>query len=254
MRVKYTGAACQDAGNRNNEDTYLVREFKGSDRRIFFYAVADGVGGLGNGDLASGFIIDQLSSWFDAKKEWLGQNLSSSDITMSLYDVIIDIHNALKLICQKKEISCASTLTCAMILKDEYIILQVGDSRAYLYENSVCRQLTKDQTRAQQERDKGTSETLITPKMERTVLQSVGVGKIRPEVFTGKLQVEFQMILCSDGLSNLLGEKDFALCCSRKDLLGEEKLQEMIQLARNRGEKDNITGIHLERCRAEEVH
>ncbi len=239
---RYSGSEYTDSGLKNNDDSSLFMAYTNKKEFLLFLAVADGVGGLKNGDLASGFIIDQLKVWFEEEKKHLLE-LNLQEATLLIYDKVIEIHKALLVINEEKEITSGSTLTAALLFKKDFLVLHIGDSRAYLYDGKACRQITKDQTEGQLMRDQGIfREEEINHAMEKTIIQCVGQRRINPLIYTGPLPEIYQFLVCSDGLSNLFSELDFA------DQLGVEtsgktKLKTMAAIVRQRGEKDNITGV-----------
>lgn len=240
--IEYFDADYSDAGKKRNDDSRLRRSFEIENGVFRIICVADGVGGLGNGHLASGFICDQLDVWFEENKEKLA-GAEVTDATMLLYDKVLEIHDALLTINEEKDMTAGSTLTVALLYKRNYLVLQVGDSRAYLCDEEGCRQLTKDQTQAQMERDRGLmAPDEVDDRKEKTILQAIGQATVVPEIYEGSLPGTYYFLICSDGLSNTITEEEM-----KEELFREarpkEKIIHLTDLARNRGETDNITAV-----------
>lgn len=249
MMSEMAGSWYSDAGQRLNEDAVTLLVHQDGDKSLVLGCVADGVGGNGHGDLASAYIIEQMNSWFDDRKSDLC-SANARDITMAMYDQVMSVHNSLVRINEIKGINAGSTLSLMVITKGRYVILHVGDSRIYLYNNKEVTQLTKDQTQAQRERDLGHTNDSIDAAKERILLQAMGIGTIRPQVYEGLLPEEYQVLLCSDGLSNLLEPADIA------EILDQNKtckanLKDLSEISRRRGEKDNISALLITRRRKE---
>jgi len=243
------GTCYNDAGRRLNEDAMTLQVHRQGDVSLVLGCIADGVGGNGNGDLASNYIIEQMEDWFLYKKEDLCR-FDTQEITMALYDQVMFIHNSLAKINELKGSKAGSTLTVLIIFKGRFVILHVGDSRAYLYDQSVVTQITKDQTQGQRERDRGIEPLHIAASKERMLLQAMGIGTIRPQVYEGRLPEEYQIVLCSDGLSNLLEPADIEEALNQRKTC-KEKLKDLTMKSRQRGEKDNISAVLIARRRKE---
>ncbi len=125
---------------QKNEDC-VTTLFHPHNKSIKLLAVADGIGGYPKGEVASKFVIESLEDWFiHEKMDILG---SAKKCTQKLYDVIVNINNILYLNEFKKS-KCGTTLTCAIVTKQDTIIANIGDSRAYAIINGEIKQLTKD--------------------------------------------------------------------------------------------------------------
>lgn len=242
MISELLGACYTDAGGKLNEDAMLLQVHEIDDKNIVLGCIADGVGGCGNGDLASQYLIEQIGEWFAEKKDDLCR-CDKQEITMMMYDQVMMSHEGLKKINQLKGMSAGSTLTMLLLYQGSYIILHVGDSRAYLYSDGHCVQITKDQTAGQRERDIGIEK--VDKEKDRILLQAMGIGSIKPQVYEGKLPESYHILLCSDGLSNKLQMADFSILTERGSC--KEKLTRLTRLSRNREERDNISSILIEK-------
>lgn len=245
-QLRIDGRFHTDAGPKNNEDSSLVMRENG----IILFGVADGVGGLNDGELASGYITSSLEEWFKKTSKDM-KNMSTDDIKNLLHDHIMKMHENLKVLSDEKKTSVGSTLTCAIIKGSSYIIAHVGDSRAYLYTGGNTKMLTKDQTVYQRAADKGED---IPEDQEKKwssmLLQCMGYRKIVPCYYEGILPEEYAMLICSDGLSNTLKAPDFTRELSKDgELL--DALVKLTETARTREETDNITSACVKRAYVE---
>lgn len=225
---------------RENEDIFLIKRER-LDIRLLM--IADGVGSLNTGKEASEYIKESIETWFTLNADDLSAK-DSDGIKSEMHDIILQIHEALR---EKSQNIFGSTLTLAILKKNKYIVAQVGDSRAYLYDGQVLKQITKDQTLYQRALDKG--EDIAeddVDRLQRTLIQCIGWDKIVPQYYEDLLPTEYTMLLCSDGLYGKLSARDFEKELS-KDIMGNEKIKNLIALARSRGEKDDITAVMLRR-------
>lgn len=236
------GVKC-DAGKKNNEDSaYLKLLDIGQDRLIVTAVVADGVGGLDKGEFASLFITKSVKKWLEENAENI-RSMSFQELTEDMERLTLNIHEELVAISEERNSKFGSTMTFAIIGKTKYNIVQVGDSRAYIYDGRWVSLITKDQTVAEHEKVTGTKITRIPEdRKQHTLMQCMGVGQIQPQSYTGVLPKNFDILLCSDGLSNTLLPSNIKSEL-KKDISCSDVLNNLITTARHRGEDDNISGI-----------
>ena len=134
--------AASDKGNlrENQEDSVLILEHP-KDNNIKLIAVADGVGGYSDGDLASNSVLKEIIYWFE-----------KNDNFEDLEKIKESLEKLLKNVLQDKDlyIWAATTLSLALITKEKTLIANVGDSRVYTIKNSVLHKETKDDSRSEE--------------------------------------------------------------------------------------------------------
>lgn len=254
QKLRYYGAAHTDPGGKANEDSFLLMKHKSEKDMILLACIADGVGGMEAGRLASSFIRESFAEWFEIEKgSLIGKGFE--ELTEKIYKKLMEIHEALKVFERERNIRCGSTVTLALLMKNKFLIIHVGDSRAYICMQGNIRQITKDQTVAQMERDMGRSRSeddIVNKRKESTLLQCMGVGRLVPQVYEGELQKEYALLLCSDGLTNTLEKEDIREELEKSDVYAvKQHLINLTLLARERKEKDNITSILIKRSCSE---
>ena len=126
-----------------------------------------------------------------------------------------------------------------------FIIGHVGDSRTYRLKNSTLKQLTKDHSLVQEQLDQG----LISPEearrhaMRNVILRAVGVNvTVALDILKGKKNPGDLFLLCSDGLTDMVGDPAVFSALSADGNLSE-KSAALIQLAKQAGGKDNVTVV-----------
>lgn len=164
-------------------------------------AVADGLGGHDDGEIASHIAVEAIvQTLFALQPERLP---AAERLTLATQEA----HNA---ICRYTATipgsrSMSSTLTAVHLARDTMTIAQVGDSRAYRFSNGVLTQLTEDQTIVQMMLKKGmlTDEEAENHPDRHVILQALGQGRaVSPEVTHAPLHDDDCILLCSDGLSS----------------------------------------------------
>lgn len=239
MKLKF--AIRTDVGKvrKNNEDYYIV--VKKDDKAIL--AVADGMGGLDRGGIASQLTCQILADEFvrhntsDAFK-FLSDTISKANEQIYKYS----IENSLK--------GIGTTLTAILIYDDNLYYANIGDSRLYLYENNELKQLTKDHSFVQFLLDRN----LITPQQainhpkRNLITRAIGIQPTcNPDIvqFPNKITVGQKFLLCTDGLYNSLTDdeiKQFLLSNIDLDIISQALLSNALE----KGGDDNITFVLIE--------
>ncbi len=137
-----------------------------------------------------------------------------------------------------------TTLTAAFFHGAEMTVCHVGDSRVYLYREGRARLLTEDHSWIQEQIKAGLvlPEDAIVQRFKNIITRSVGFEPtVEPDLHSHRVELGDCYVICSDGLSNHLDEKDLA------DVLGQTFYGEagpaLIDLANQRGGDDNITCV-----------
>jgi protein phosphatase len=140
-----------------------------------------------------------------------------------------------------------TTLLVAVLRGRELWLAHVGDSRAYLWTaSSGLRQLTRDHSLLQEQLDMG----LITPEQARVsihrnlVTRAVGIDPlVEPDVARYLLDSGALLLLCSDGLTDMLSDTDIATVLARAPEDLNVAARELIDQANARGGRDNISVV-----------
>ncbi len=232
MSVVLRAVAASDQGlvRSNNEDAVFV-----GDRLL---VVADGMGGLPAGELASDILVHALAD-VDAKP----------DTGEPLQDLIAALDTAN----QRIEAAVAdddtrdgmgTTVTTLLLSGDRVAALNVGDSRCYLSRAGELTQITRDDTYVQALVDQG----VLTPDDARRhpqralVTQAVQGGPFRPAGRMVPVRVGDRFLLCSDGLSDYVEDEVIATTLR---LYADRQVcaAELIARTLEAGAPDNVTVI-----------
>jgi PPM family protein phosphatase len=200
-------------------------------------AVADGVGGAAAGEVASRAVIDALI------------HLDKCRLTGPLPDALRAAvkagNDAIGFItsCRPRTRGMATTLT-AVALGDGYTVANVGDSRTYLFREGRLAQLTRDDSFVQSLVDSGELDPADAPHHpRRSVVLAVLDGDPAREasVTTHAARPGDRLLLCSDGLTDLVG--DTALAAALAIPSRERCAARLVELALAAGGRDNVSVI-----------
>ena len=210
--------------------------------------ICDGMGGLDKGELASATVIRAFLQWFGEELAYELENPDMQVIGGKWSLMLKELNVRILEYGQAKGISLGTTFTGMLFVGGQYVIVHVGDTRAYQIGKAI-RQITADQTFVAQEIERGdmTAEQAKTDKRRNMLLQCVGASDIlKPDVLVGDTEKGMYM-LCSDGFRNEVTEREiFEAFNPVKNVDGEAmhaNARHLIQLAKERQERDNISVI-----------
>ncbi len=225
---------------KNNEDSFLINESKG------LFVVSDGMGGHKAGETASKNACVSIDNYFNEEK----QNILKKDRSKAkdyIFESISISHQYLKKLSQSKaeyeNMGC--TIVVALLLGNILNIVHVGDSRAYYFNGVKLKLLTKDHTYVMQLLDEGkiSPEQAATSPFKHHLLQALGTKvSLFPSFLSMECSKDDQLLLCSDGLWDMVSEDEIIATLS-SDLSLKEKSIELIRKANQTGGKDNITAL-----------
>lgn len=254
--MQYQYFAITDIGikRQKNQDSMVSMEAMTDKGPVYLAAVCDGMGGLDQGEVASSIMAEELEEWFQNSLPSVIYVESAKDsfsdrLVSSLLKTIKTADSKIYEFSQKGNLRCGTTMTALLLYNGNYYIMNVGDSRVYLYRKHLT-QLTKDQTKAQQMVDRGEmTETDAENSSESSVLlQCVGMNReIVPECKSNLLLNGDLFILCSDGFRHKITKEEI------EKAIREDKPKTRIQLrdfigylideCKRRRETDNISAI-----------
>jgi len=233
-----------------NQDAFCANDKMG------FYIVADGVGGRAAGEVASSETVEQALLFLRNEEAALAlcRNEPSVD---NFTEARRLLENAIQHACYMvhgmgddiPEHHGMSTTVSAMLMLNEEVALvaQVGDSRLYRYRGGNTEQLTEDHTLINYHLKRGliTPEEAATSPNRNVITRAVGHRDyVQVDTFICDLQEGDRYLLCTDGLHGYMdtGEVGF--------VMGEGPLpdvtKQLIDVANDRGGKDNITALVVE--------
>lgn len=249
--MRFIATADSDVGITKdiNQDSVLIEHAKVGDKEVLMTIICDGMGGLALGELASATVIRTFAKWFKQELPYelkhLDMHIIAEQWSFMLKETNIKILEYSKAM---KGQGIGTTFTGMLFVDNQYLIVHVGDTRAYRI-GDATEQLTMDQTFVAREISRGTM-TLEEAKRDRRrnmLLQCVGASKtVEPEILYGETQKGVYM-LCSDGFRHEISEQEIYQSLNAKVLQNKGtmhlKAKQLIDLVKSRNEKDNISVI-----------
>ncbi len=223
-----------------NQDYYIAENRKVG---IFpnLFLVADGVGSNRDSGFASKHCSDFVLEQISLSKE--GEDLKT--VLERAYR-LANTDLVYRIIANPQYRGMGTTMVCTTVVNDKAIIVNVGDSRCY-HISSDIRQITRDHSIAEEL----VSENAIErgsdkyKELKSQLSRAIGAGKkIEPDFFEIELMVGDYLLLCSDGLSNMV-DNDTIYDIIKKDTAIETKVDDLINEANKNGGRDNIAIILL---------
>ncbi len=238
MMVETQTAAITDRGlnpkTSVNEDSYLVAENKG------VFAVADGVGGLDAGNVASTTAMRIIERMITDEKP------APTNATLAVEALISAANRGILTIAQKKNTRMASTIAMVVITGTQAIVGHVGDSRVYIIRAGKVTQLTRDHSKLQGFLDKNKGRKISTAgfKNKHTITKALGVkATVDAEILRVNLKKDDLFLLCSDGVSRYHSEADLQAVSKRFPAELNKMLKAIRKKCYAEGAMDNLTAI-----------
>ena len=210
--------------------------------------LADGMGGYAGGEVASRLAtvatVRYLKDNFDKDKEY-----QKEDILKVLSDAIQyaneEVYHKSKEVEELEQMG--TTLEICLVYKDRVYIAHIGDSRIYRIRKGIMRRITKDHSYVQTLVEDGTitkEEAEHHPK-KNMLIKALGCEeKIEPDVMVKGFQEGDVILICSDGLTNMVSEQQIFNIIENNI---ESAADELIRAANNNGGADNITVIIIKK-------
>ena len=238
------GLTDQGCVRSQNQDAYQIAQL---DRNSLLCVVCDGMGGAKSGNIASTLAVDVFVQ--EVRRFWMA-NSTQEKINQMLQSAVklanFTVYDQAQ---QFEEFDgMGTTLVAVLIRGRKATVVNVGDSRMYLANEDGIRQITRDHSLVQMMVDRGD----LTPEQAKSypgknyITQAVGTeSTISYDLFHLDVSKGDYLLLCSDGLSNLLDDQEILFeivhgvkkqnCCKR-----------LLDIAKTRGAPDNVTSVLIE--------
>lgn len=240
-----------DCGNvrTQNQDSILIKKGRVGSEEFVMAAVADGMGGMESGELASRSIVAYLEGWWTKTLPCLmKERVSLEDIGDSLSYLIEDGNRHIRELAGKRGIKTGTTLSMVFLMENRFVLRHIGDSRIYLMENRRVRQLTKDHTWCQNEVDQGrmTQEESESHAMRHVLINALGGrDEVAIECLAGGLKSRAQLLLCSDGFYNYMPADSLAaFLCGKKT--AQDRLNRAYEHIKETRADDNFSAVLIQ--------
>jgi protein phosphatase len=255
----------------NNEDVYIVaqgdRAFRILDTNLpagtfseitaelcHGFLVADGIGGMAGGEVASRTAVTTLIQLVLETPDWvmLQGQVEGRRILDRMTERFRHVDELLRMEAMNKPelAGMGTTMTLAVIVGTELLIGHVGDSRAYLCRGDIFDQLTRDHTTTQELADAGFIPAGEEPTHRYRNFLTRALGgrgnQSHPDLHRLDLRDGDQVLLCTDGLSDSVSSDEMASVL-RKSATAKDACQAVVDLALDYGGIDNTT-VAVARC------
>ena len=207
------------------------------------FIVADGMGGHKAGDVASREAIERFVKYACTTHMSDPANILDAGI-ISVNKDIFDMANS-----NRDYSGMGTTFVAVSLVENHVYIANVGDSRLYLIGRDI-RQITRDHSLVEDMVRMGVleREEARTHYKKNVITKAIGVADDKtstPDIFEIEVENGDKLLLCSDGLTNMVEDYDIKKIVKDNDSI-EDAVRELIKQANENGGKDNISAILIE--------
>ncbi len=240
---------CTDLGRSRpvNEDGYYISNYL-EELSSMYAIVADGMGGHLAGEVASGLAITYVS-------ELINERFCAQMNRADIKDLLISAVKAANTKIYEKSrkdaecIGMGTTLTMCFVWGDTAFVAHVGDSRAYILRDDAFHQITGDHSLVQELLASGriTKEEAEHHPQKNVITRALGTdANIEIDMYELPLVAKDTLLLCSDGLSNMLTDEEIKTILQKgKKETPESLATRLVFEANQKGGYDNITAVLL---------
>lgn len=217
------------------------------ERLAFLAMIADGVGGGRKGEEASRLALEEITAYItDSTRAFYAADARHEDFAQILQDAALKVHARVQALAAEDpdRRGMATTLTLYLGVWPWIYLLQVGDSRYYLYLDGELVQVSRDQTMAQELVDQGVLKRTdaFQTRWANVLSSSIGGKQSAPVVTRVQHRIGHVHLMCSDGLTKHVSDDRI------REILGSmtsarQAAETLLQAALDGGGTDNITII-----------
>ena len=222
----------------HNEDSVIIVK---NDEGSYLMAIADGMGGHSAGEVASSMVVTHIGSRFQ-KLSSIG---SKQDAINWLRENVKEINSQIIKYSENNPEASGLGTTCVMALmtKEFLMFVNIGDSSGFVIKNGKLKKVTKDHTLVNflvETGDLSPEQAKNHPK-KNVLMRALGASdQCELDIFDVETDVD-GVLLCSDGLTNMLSVEQVEKVLDETDIEVDEKLIKLIKKCNVRGGLDNIS-------------
>ena len=243
LDVQFGEASDPGKVRTNNEDalgSFLPKSRQETRSHGFLFAVADGVGGMDLGEVASATAVRVVTDEFSQAQ--------AGSMLMGLLPRLLQHANAavhdLRLEREYRGKNMATTIVACALRYDQAVVSHVGDSRCYLVRGGKVRQITEDHTWVAQQRKLGliSADDVASSDVRHVLIRSLGPEMfVSPDTTAVSVQPGDVLVLCTDGLHDEMPEREMAAIVSQSKKNVDEIVRELVARAVDLDGNDNTT-------------
>ena len=230
-----------------NQDSALVKHAVYGGSEVLLAVLSDGMGGLSRGEVASATVVRACAKWFEEALPFELEQVNLRVIGEKWALLLKELNTQIGAAAQAGR-EMGTTCTGLLLIDGQYVLVHVGDTRAYHLASGI-RQLTTDQTFVAREVSRGTmtlAEAALD-KRQNMLLQCIGASPIvAPEILTGQVGPG-AYLLCSDGFRHVISDGELYESLNPVNLVNRDAMHSnvryLIDEVKRRGERDNISVI-----------
>ena len=239
--MQYWGLTDPGCVRAQNQDSFTMEQL---DRNTLLAIVCDGMGGAKSGNIASSLAADVFVQ--EVRRTWTA-SMTQEKINQMLYSAVkLANFTVFDQAQQFEEFDGMGTTLVAVLVRNRHVtVAHVGDSRAYRINNEGIWQITRDHSLVQMmvERGELTGEMAKSYPGKNFITRAIGTEPIvECDVSHMELAKGEFLLLCSDGLSNVLDDQEMLF----EVVHGVDKrdcCQRLLDIAKGRGAPDNVTSV-----------
>jgi protein phosphatase len=248
MVMKLSAFGLSDVGKKRsrNEDSFLVNN------QLGLYIVADGMGGHSGGEYASRLAVSTVEEVLQSMNGdpeatvISGVNSEDSEYGDRLkYAIEVAGQKIYDQALYDPDLKgMGTTITAVIVDSGVAYVANVGDSRVYLLRGEEIKQVTTDHSLVSEQVRSGLISATDAKKhrLKNIITRSVGYQEdVEIDLYLVPLKAQDRLLLCSDGLTNMVDDSSIKNIIENKDL--ENSCRNLIQFANERGGDDNITVV-----------
>lgn len=249
--MQYLTAVHTDVGTTKkiNQDAFSLKVAKTPKYNICFAVLCDGMGGLKSGELASAYVVNAFSNWFETEFPKSINSFNAETVKKRWNEIAVEQGKKIMEYGRINGISLGTTLSAILLIGNQYVTIHVGDSRIYKIRDKVT-QITKDHTFVanEVEHNRMTVEQAQTDTRKNILTQCIGASvTIECELKSGTFGAGDEFLLCSDGFRHEISNDEIYGALAPNVMTSEKIMKkylvELVELNKKRDEKDNITAI-----------
>jgi len=238
-----------DSGKVRKHNQDVFQTLSNDDKNIAVLVVCDGMGGANAGDIASELAADAFTDLMKNKIDEIGDKYTQDDIASIMVDAVQEANKVVFIKSQEKEefSGMGTTLTAAVSTGDGEVVVNVGDSRLYHVTKRRITQITRDHSVVEDmiERGEITRNEARRHSSRNLITRALGTGMYEPpDVFYLKMKPDEAIILCSDGLTEVVLDSEIQTELQRGATV-RESCETLVDMALDRGAPDNVTVVIL---------
>jgi serine/threonine protein phosphatase PrpC len=251
--MRYFAAAKSDVGRKRhgNEDSFCLAPAVG------LFVVADGMGGHAAGEVASRLAVDTIQEWVTKYLGGMDAFLVGKPVATCSREanfLLSSIRLANRIIYDAAQggrefIGMGTTVASVLAVDDHVALAHVGDSRIYRIRGEEIVQLSRDHSLVQQQVEDGiiSAQEAQGSQYKHLITRALGLKEsVEVDLAEQLVQPKDLVLLCSDGLSDLLADAEISAIVQEHGDDLEKACQALVDQANSKGGDDNITALLIQ--------